>query len=36
MNKIKEVEQDKLEVFGNHKLQEKFARESLLSPQWPI
>ena len=26
--KIKEVEQDKLEVFGNHKLQEKFAREN--------
>ncbi len=26
--KIKEVEKDKLEVFGNHKLQEKFAREN--------
>jgi cell division protein DivIC len=25
--KIIQVEQDKLEVFGNHKLQEKFARE---------
>jgi cell division protein DivIC len=25
--RIKEVKQDKLEVFGNHKLQEKFARE---------
>lgn len=25
--KIKEVEQDRKEVLGNHKLQEKFARE---------
>jgi cell division protein DivIC len=25
--KIKEVEQDRREVLGNHKLQEKFARE---------